>query len=160
MISIIAAIGKNQEIGKQNGLLWHISEELKHFKKVTLGHPLVMGRKTYQSIGRPLPGRTSIVVSRQTGLASPKAVLVTDSLTKGLELARKQAGGEEIFIIGGASIFAQGLPLADKLYLTKVKAEFPDADAFFPGYPEFTKVRSRRLLQTANYTLEFLELVR
>ena len=157
MISIIVAIGKNREIGKKNELLWHISEELKRFKQITYGHPIIMGRKTYQSIGRPLPGRTSIVVSRQTNLNLPKEVLGADSLSNAIELAQKQKGSEEIFIIGGESIFKQGLPLARKVYVTIVEADFPDADAFFPDYSRFKNIKLIKESKNDLYKFSFYE---
>lgn len=170
MISIIAAIGKNQEIGKKNGLLWHISEELKHFKKITYGHPIIMGRKTYQSIGRPLPGRTNIVISRHSrnsrnsgmrkAIIEPQDLLWANSLNESIAIAKNQPGGEEVFIIGGASIFNQAISLADKLYLTVVEAEFPDADAFFPNYSDFKKIITQKQEQAGEYLLNYLELTR
>ena len=164
MISIIVATGKNREIGKKNGLLWHIPEELKHFKQLTMGHPIIMGRKTYESIGRPLPGRTNIVITRHSisgmeqSVLEPQNLLWVNSLKQALKLAKKQPGGEEIFIIGGASVFEQALPLADKLYLTLVNAEFPDADAFFPDYSKFKKIVRQGKEKTDKYNLTYSEL--
>ena len=164
MISIIVAMGKNREIGKKNGLLWHIPEELKHFKQLTTGHPIIMGRKTYESIGRPLPGRTNIVITRHSisgmerSVLEPQNLLWVNSLAQALKLAKKQLGGEEIFIIGGASVFEQALPLADKLYLTLVNADFPDADAFFPNYSKFKQILGQRDEKTDKYNLTYFEL--
>jgi dihydrofolate reductase len=133
MISIIAALGKNRELGKQGALLWRIPEDLKRFKTLTVGHPVVMGRKTFESIGKPLPGRTNLVLSR-AGM----------SLEEALKKAKDAPGGEEIFIIGGAQIYEQALPFADRLYLTLIEAEASDADAFFPAYASiFTKKLSK-----------------
>lgn len=160
MISIIAAIGKNCEIGKKNGLLWHIPEELKHFKELTMGHPMIMGRKTYESIGRPLPGRTSIVISKNITPRVIRGVMTAKSLESAIELAKKQPGADEVFLIGGASVFSQALPLSDKLYLTIVNKAFPDADAFFPDYSDFKKIISQKQERAGKYLLNYLELTR
>lgn len=143
MLSIIAAIGKNRELGKNNALLWHIPGELPRFKKITTGHPIIMGRKTFESIGRVLPNRTNIIITRDKGkVISDKkyeGAIVVDSLEEALRQAQGKPGGDEVFIIGGGQIFEQALPLTDKLYLTLVDAVF-DADTFFPDYSVFTKV--------------------
>lgn len=160
MISIVAAIGKNNEIGKKNGLLWHIPEELRHFKEVTWGHPIIMGRKTYQSIGRALPGRTSIVISRKESLILVPGVIQASSLEQALELAKKQKGSEEIFVIGGASIFEQALPHSDKLYITIVNAQFPEADAYFPDFSEFRNKKLIKKGKDKNFEFGFYEFMR
>lgn len=136
-ISIIAAVGKNRELGKDNELIWRISPDLKRVKELTTGHPIIMGRKTFDSIGRPLPNRTNIVISRAQ--VCIEGCLVFDTLQKGLEAA-KAVDTEEIFIFGGASIYEEALPLTDRLYLTIIDAEDKDADVFFPDYSEFTKI--------------------
>lgn len=128
MISIIVAVASNGVIGCHNRLIWHISEDLKRFKALTTGHPIVMGRKTYESIGRPLPGRLNIVVSRQNDLRI-EGVEVVGSI----EDAVKRAGvADEIFVIGGGEIYRQALPIADKLYMTRVE-QSPGGDTFFPA---------------------------
>lgn len=129
MISIIVAVAKNNVIGCANKLIWHISEDLKRFKALTSGHPVVMGRRTYESIGRPLPGRTNVVVSRQSDLVI-EGVVVADSLERALQIAKDSPGGEEVFVIGGDQIYRQSLPLADKIYYTLVEQE-PEGDAYF-----------------------------
>lgn len=131
MISLIAVIGKNRELGKRNQLLFVIPGDLPRFKRLTMGHPIIMGRKTRESIGRELAGRTNIVISRSGQI---------DSIEKALEKARNSPGSEEIFVIGGGEIYALSMPYVDRLYLTVVDAEAPDADTFFPEYSEFTKV--------------------
>lgn len=136
-LSIIAAIGKNRELGKNNRLLWRLPEDLKRFKTLTIGHPIIMGRKTYESIGRPLPKRLNIIVTRQKKYRADGCAL-TDSLDEALKLARAN-DHEEIFVIGGAELYAQALSMADRLYLTLVNAE-PEADVFFPAYDDFIKV--------------------
>lgn len=133
LISIIVAMGRNRAIGFQNALPWRLSADLKRFKDLTMGHHILMGRKTYESIGRPLPGRTSIVITRQPDFQA-EGCLLAPSLEAAIALA--QARGEpEAFVIGGAEIYAQALPHADRLYLTLVDAE-PEADAFFPELAE------------------------
>lgn len=130
-ISIIVAHSRNMAIGKANALMWRLPEDLKRFKKLTTGHPIIMGRKTYQSIGKPLPGRTNIVVTRDINLEIPGCIVVY-SVLEAIEKA-KEFEQEEIFIIGGAEIYKEMLPLADRLYLTKVDTHV-DGDAYFPEY--------------------------
>lgn len=126
-VSIIVAKGKNNEIGKNNELLWHISADLKFFKATTMGKSIIMGRKTFQSLPRALPGRKNIVISRNASFEAPGATVVTD-----IEAALRESETEEVFIIGGESIYREFIPLADKLYITEVGFEDRDADAFFP----------------------------
>jgi dihydrofolate reductase len=158
MISIIAAIGKKRELGKNNKLLWRIPEDMKRFKDLTLGQVVIMGRKTYESLPkkfRPLPNRINIVISRHPELVSGSQqdvetclpsgrqfrhninTIICFSIEQAIDKAKKF--NKEIFIIGGASIYSQGLKYADKLYLTLVDKEYPDADVFFPEYGEFGK---------------------
>ncbi len=127
MITIIAAIGKNNELGKDNDLIWHLPNDLKRFKKVTAGHHVIMGRKTYESLGRPLPNRTNIVITRNTAYQADGCVIV-HSLKEALKAA---AEDENPYILGGAEIYKQAMVLADYLDLTHVDAAL-DADAFFP----------------------------
>lgn len=130
-IALIAAVAANGVIGQDNHLPWHLPEDLRHFKQITLGKPLIMGRKTYESIGRPLPGRTNIVLTRQAGWA-PEGVIVAEHLDQALTLARQaMREGHEIMVIGGEQIYRQALPLADRLYLTLVERDVP-GDARFP----------------------------
>lgn len=129
MISIIVAVGKNNEIGRNNDLLWRLPADLKRFKELTTGHAIVMGRKTFESLPNgALPNRRNVVLSRDKSF-KPENCTVLSSLD---EAFIKLSNEEEIFIIGGGEIYKQALPLADKLYLTRVQAEFPDADTFFP----------------------------
>ncbi|OGY25761.1 MAG: diacylglycerol kinase [Candidatus Woykebacteria bacterium RBG_16_43_9] len=161
-ISIIAAIGKNKELGKDNKLLWHIPGELPRFKKITTGHPIIMGRKTFGSIGRPLPNRTNIVVTRDESYKA-KGVLVAHSIEEAIEKAKENPseGGDssEIFVIGGGQIYKQALPLADKLYLTLVEGEY-EADTFFPDYSQFKKVVYEEKKESEGLKYKFLELER
>lgn len=129
MISLIAAIGKNNELGKNNTLLWHLPADMKHFKDITTLHTVVMGRKTFESIGRPLPNRRNIVITRDVNYKK-EGVEVVHSLSEVLDLFPDKK--EELFIIGGAEIYKQAFPIADKLYITHIEAEDKEADAFFP----------------------------
>lgn len=159
MISIIVAVDDRLGIGAKNRMLWHLRKDFAHFKKITMGHPIIMGRKTHESIGRELPGRTNIVVTRDQNYSTP-GCNIAHSLKEAIELAKTQPGGGEIFIIGGGEIFRQALEqnLVDKLYLTKVKGDF-NAEIFFPPYEHiFTKVLSSRRDLEGGYRLEFLEL--
>ena len=151
------AFNKNNAIGKDNKLLWHIPEDLKRFKAITSGHPVIMGRKTREAIGRPLPNRTNIVVSRS--LKAAEGGYVSSSLENAIKFAQKQAGGEEVFIIGGGEIYRQALPLADKLYLTIIKGSF-EADTFFPDYSAFPNVTVKGNGKDNNIQYTFLELER
>jgi dihydrofolate reductase len=137
-VSAIAAIGKKRELGKRGNLIWRISDDLKRLKALTTGHTVIMGRKTYESIGRALPNRTNIVITRNPDFKAPDCI-VTTSVLNALEIARAHED-EEIFILGGAEIYTQVLPTTDRLYLTLVDATDPEADTFFPDYSEFTKV--------------------
>jgi dihydrofolate reductase len=133
LISIIAAMGRNRAIGHKNTLPWRLPTDLQRFKQLTLGHHILMGRKTFESIGRPLPGRTSIIITRQPDFLV-EGCLIAHSLDGAIDLA-KSRGEQEAFIIGGAEIYAQALSTADRMYLTLVEAE-PEADAFFPAFDE------------------------
>ncbi len=133
-LSILAAVARNGVIGKCNTLPWHLPEDLKHFKSLTMGHTIVMGRKTYASIGRVLPGRTNVIVSHQTDFRIPDAIVahtLEDALQqRGPDTLRQES---ELFIIGGARLYEQTLELAQRLYLTEIQREF-DGDAFFPEF--------------------------
>ncbi len=136
-ISIIAAISKEgRALGSNNKLLWKLEGDLPRFKKLTTNHPVIMGRKTYESIGRPLPNRTNIVVTRNPDLKA-EGVVVTSSIENAISVA-KEKEEQEIFIIGGGEIYKQGITFANRLYLTIVEDE-PGADTFFPDYSEFKK---------------------
>lgn len=126
MISIIVAVASNGVIGDKNSLLWHISEDLRNFKRVTTGHPVVMGRNTYLSLGRPLPGRTNVVVSRTAGEIEGCRVVRSPEEAFALFPA-----DEEVFVIGGAQIYAQTIGMADRLYITRVEHDY-EGDTSFP----------------------------
>jgi dihydrofolate reductase len=127
MILLVVAVAENGVIGKDNALLWRLPDDLKQFKAVTMGKPVIMGRKTYDSIGKPLPGRTNIVISRQPGLRI-EGCTVVDSLDAAFDAA---GAVPEVTVIGGADIYRQALPLAEMIYLTEVHAAF-DGDVTFP----------------------------
>ena len=128
-ISLLVAMARNRVIGANNAIPWHLPNELKLFKTLTMGHHIVMGRKTYESINRLLPGRTTVIVTRQRDYTVPGAIVV-HSIDEALEACR---GDSEIFVIGGADIFRDALPLADRLYLTIVDAE-PAGDTLMPEF--------------------------
>lgn len=158
---IIVAIADNNAIGKDNALLWHISEDLKFFKRTTMGCPVIMGRKTFESIGRPLPKRTNVVVSR-SGYAAPEGVVVVASLEEAF--ASVPGDVERAFVIGGGQIYAQAMSQADRLIVTHVHTTIEDADTFFPAIdPLVWSVSDRSELQTdpeTGYTFEFVEYVK
>jgi len=159
-VSLIAAIGKNHELGKGGEIPWHISEDLKRFRRVTSGHPIIMGRKTFESIGHPLPNRTNIIITRD-GLKfkNISGLSVALSLQEAFEIARKALGSEEIFVIGGGQIFKQSMGLANKLYLTIIDADF-EADTFFPDYSDFKKTVFDENGESDGYKYKFLDLER
>lgn len=130
IISVIVAVSKDGVIGRDNQIPWYLPEDLKYFKKVTLGHPVIMGRKSFVSIGRPLPKRTNIIVTRDP-FYIVSGCIVVNTLEEALEWALKE-GEDEIFIIGGGEIFEQSISYWDKLYLTEVDLFVPDGDVFFP----------------------------
>lgn len=151
-LSIIAAIGDNRELGKNNQLLWHIPEDLKRFKALTLGHTVIMGRKTYEYLGKPLPNRTNIIITNDKEFTAPGC-----TIAHSLDEAIQKSSDTETFIIGGASIYKQAIDRVDKLYLTRVSGSF-DADAFFPDYSRFSHVVSKAEKHDDTYTYTFLEL--
>ena len=139
MLSLIVAVAQNGAIGRNNELLWHISEDLKYFKATTTGHPVIMGRKTYESIGRPLPGRRNIVLTRGEMEIPPIKNPQTTSMeiVHSLDEIYKIAGGdEEFFVMGGGMLYNATFEKADFLYLTKIHAQAEDADTFFPQVDE------------------------
>ena len=161
-VSIVAALGKGRSLGKGNQLLWHIPDDLKRFKALTLGHPVIMGRKTFDSIaqtpGGPLPGRTNIVVTRDTSWSHDGA-LAAHSIEAALEQARA-IDAQEVFVIGGAQIYEQALPFVDTLYLTLIE-DTKDADTFFPAYESvFTKKVSEEAREWQGISYRFIDIER
>lgn len=158
MLSLIAVIGKNRELGKDNKLLWHIPGDLPRFKTITNGHPVIMGRKTYDSIGKPLPNRTNIVISRNP-LFRPMGVTVVTSVDDAMVKAQQAPDHDEIFVIGGGNVFEETIDRADRLYLTIVETT-AEADTFFPDYSGFTKVISESPQEADGFRYTYLTLER
>jgi len=155
---IIVAVADNGAIGRDNSLLWHISADLKFFKRKTLGFPVIMGRKTFESIGRPLPGRVNIVVSR--AFSTGEEVAVAGSLEEALDIAA-ETNLERCFILGGGQVYSQAISLVDCLIVTHVHTEIEDADTFFPAidYDVWEVVERSETFtdDETGYTFEFVE---
>lgn len=161
-ISLIAALSKNDVIGINNKLPWHLPQDLKRFKQITQGHVIVMGRKTFESLGRPLPNRQNWIITRSkenSNLNSSEGCHLFSGIPEVLEEADRR-GVQELFVIGGSEVYRQFLPLADRLYLTKIDQEFT-GDAFFPKWSdeEFETVSSEKLSEKG-LRFEFLMLDR
>lgn len=154
VLSIIVAVSSNNVIGNKNQLIWHITEDLKHFKKTTLGAPVIMGRKTYESIGKALPGRKNIVITKKYNYKAEGCVLAC-SLEDAIRLA-KESNPEEVFIIGGSSIYQQAMDLADKLYVTKIEKEY-EGDSFFPEIDlnRWDEIKKETLERGVNFEYPF-----
>ena len=152
-LNLIAAVARNGAIGKDNALLWRLPEDLKFFKRTTLGSPVIMGRKTFESIGRPLPGRRNIVVTRN-GAWQFDGVEVATSLDEAITLVQSEA---QVFIIGGGELYTQALPRADQLILTEVDADF-EGDTFFPTWDRtaFTEVSRESHQADAGWAYHFV----
>lgn len=163
-ISIIVAIDEKRGIGKNNDLLVRISEDLKRLREITREHPLVMGRKTFESLGRLLPKRTHIVVTKD-----PKSLAklsyqpehIVSSIEEGIEKAKSAPGADEIFLFGGGQLWKEALEkdLVDRLYVTEIKGDY-DADTFFPEYSQFTNVLEKEERESDGYQYTFLTLER
>ena len=151
MVSVIVAVAENGVIGDKNSLLWHISEDLRNFKRITSGHPVVMGRKTFESLGRPLPNRKNVVITRQD--IEIEGCEVAHSLEEALAMF---SADEEIFIIGGAQIYREAMPIADRFYLTRVHHSY-EGDTSFPEWneAEWQKVDSERFERGEKYEYPF-----
>lgn len=128
MITIIAAAAENNALGKDNQMIWHLSDDFKRFRQITTGHYIIMGRKTFESFPKPLPNRTHVIISRQENYSVPEGCIVVNSLKKAIEACPEK---EDIFIIGGGEIYRQSMEIADRIELTKVFTA-PEADTFFP----------------------------
>jgi dihydrofolate reductase len=160
MLAIIVAVDENNAIGKDNTLLWHITEDLKYFKSITSGHPVIMGRKTFESVGKALAGRTNIVISRNPQFAATGCTIVPsleDAVTVAAQIDEMQ------FVIGGASIYREAILIADTIYLTVVHNKY-DADTFFPEISETEWKEIKRVDfergENFNYPFSFLKLKR
>lgn len=148
IISAIAAMARNRVIGAGNKMPWHIPEDFKHFKRTTMGKPVIMGRKTYDSLGQPLPGRANIVISRNPDAVAGDVFAVAtleDALARARSIAASD-GADEVFIIGGGQIYAQAMPITDRLYMTVVDRDY-DGDTIFPAFD--TREWNMRTLATA-----------
>lgn len=151
MISLIVAHDENRVIGYQNDLPWYLPGDLKYFKEMTMGKPMIMGRKTYDSIGRPLPGRRNIVITRNEHFAA-EGTEVVGSLEEALALVE---GEEEVMIIGGAQIFEQSMAIADRLYITFINHSFK-GDTYFPSYSDWKQISCLEPIESdAGYTFQY-----
>ena len=154
----MVSISENRVIGNNNDLVFRIPEDFIRMKKITNGHPLIMGRKTFESIGRPLPNRTNIVITRDPEFKAG-GIIVVSSLEEGVEKAKGAPGNDEIFIFGGGQIFAEALPITDRLYITLVHKTV-EGDTFFPDYSAFTNVVEEIPGQFEDLSYTFLTLER
>ena len=155
-ISLIAALSQNRAIGKGNQLIWKIPEDLKRFREITFGHPVIMGRKTFESIGKPLPQRTNIVITRDKNYKK-NGCIVVHSVKESLDAAK---GANEIMVIGGAQIYKEFLPIADKIYLTIIDEDF-DGDAHFPEFSKSEwKETKREEMKNDRYNFAFVDFER
>ncbi len=155
-IAIIAAIGNKNELGKDNTLLWNLPFDMKYFRDTTRGHAVIMGRRTCESIGKPLPNRQNIVVTRDMNY-TPTGIEIAHSFTEALKKVENEKYPGEVFIIGGAQIYKEGLDLAETLYLTHVHADFPDADTFFPliDMTIWKKVREEKHFKDTEHVYDY-----
>ncbi len=154
LVALIAAVAANGSIGRDNRMPWHLPEDLKRFKSLTFGHPVLMGRRTWESIGRPLPGRENIVLTRSADF-SALGCRVAHSLEQALGFCR---GAATVFVIGGVELYRAALPLADRLLLTEIRREFP-GDAFFPAFDRnaFREVARERCRSSDGLEYDFVE---
>jgi dihydrofolate reductase len=144
-IAVVAAVARNGVIGRDNHLVWRLRSDLRRFREITLGKPVIMGRKTYESIGKPLPGRDNVVMTRDRGFAAPGLVIAhgwDDARNTAARLAAA-SGASEIMVIGGAEVYGLALPDADRLRLTLVEAE-PEGDAMFPSFDRVAFIETHR----------------
>lgn len=159
ILSIISAIGNNNEIGKKNALLWNLPIDMKHFRETTTGHPVIMGQKTFESIGRPLPNRRNVILTLDKNFKRDDAEVVysLEELDKLLETTSQK--DEEFFVIGGGQIYKLFIEKADRLYITHVNGKFPDADTYFPNIDmnkwEKVKSETHQADELNKYNLEF-----
>lgn len=162
MISAIVATAKNGVIGKKGGLPWYLPAELAHFKEVTMGHPVIMGRRTHESIGRALPGRYNLVITSNREYQAAKGVEVVGSLDEALKIAKTKDGGEETFIIGGEQVYKAAMPELNRIYLTKVNAKIKGDKFFKFNEAEWKQVSSQKNKADSKnqYDYEFVVLER
>lgn len=151
MISLIVAHDKNRVIGYENKMPWHLPGDLQYFKEMTMGKPVIMGRKTFESIGRPLPGRRNIVITRNKSYKA-NGIEVVSSLDEALQLTKEDV---EVMVIGGEQIFRLALPLADRLYITEIDEEFK-GDTYFPEYEGWQLIScQKKLMSNEGYTFQY-----
>ncbi len=151
-LTLIVAAGENNAIGKDNDLIWHLSDDLKRFKSLTNGHHIIMGRKTFESFPKPLPNRTHIVITRQTDYKAPSGVIVVNNLEDAIDAAKND---KQAFVIGGGEIYKQAMPLVDTLEITRVHSTFDNADTFFPEIDETKWQEVKRTTHDADEKHEF-----
>jgi len=160
ILSIISAVAKNNEIGMKNALLWNLPADMKHFKETTTGHPVIMGQKTFESIGRPLPNRRNIILTLDKNFKGENIEIVYSIEELILLLEKTESKDSECFIIGGGQIYKLFINKADRLYITHVNAEFPEADTFFPDIDsnKWEKIKSEphHKDELNTYDLEFV----
>lgn len=157
IISIIAAVAQNRAIGKNNRLLWNIPEDLQHFKKITMGHPIIMGQRTFESLKAPLSNRANIVLTQDKNY-HPGGVKTASSIDEAIGIA-SGIDKKEIFFIGGGMVYKQAIKFANKLYLTEVEGKY-GADTFFPEYNDFKIIKKSKWHRSGKYKYRFLELIR
>lgn len=159
-LSSIVVVGKNREIGCNNQLLWDIPGDMAHFKKITTGHVVIVGDKTFESIGSPLPNRTTIIITLKEDYKAPEGCFVVHSIEDAATKAKELDPNGEVFVIGGATIYRLFMPLVEKLYITEVD-DTPEADTFFPDYSEFKTIISESGVQDHNgLKYKFIELTK
>lgn len=159
MLSTIVVVGKNREIGFKNKLLWDIPADMARFKELTTGHVVIMGDRTFESIGKPLPQRTNIIISQDQNYQVPAGCWLVHTIEDAKAKAEKLAGDKEAFVIGGGTIYRLFMPLIDKLYVTEVD-DAPEADTFFPDYSDFKNCLAEETHETDNLKFTFKELTR
>ncbi len=159
-ISLIVAMASNRVIGLNNQMPWHLSADLKRFKQITMGHPIIMGRKTFEAIGKPLPGRMNIIVSRNTSYQQ-EGCIVEDSVEAAIHYGCRL--DDEVFVIGGATLYEATLPMADNLYITLINQDF-EGDTFFPEFDlnGWSAVEREDVIddEKVGFTYSFLKLIR
>ena len=147
--SMIVVVGKNREIGFENKLLWDLPADMDHFREITTGHVVILGDRTFESIGKPLPNRTTIVITLNKDYKVPEGCYLVHSIDDAVAKAKELDPDGEVFVIGGATIYKLFLPITEKLYITEVD-DAPKADTYFPDYSEFTKVVKESEVQEQN----------
>lgn len=155
-LSLLVAMAKNRVIGRNNKLPWHLPADLKHFKFLTMGQTIVMGRKTYESIGKPLPGRTNIIITRQTGYEVPGAIVVNSIDDALLTCKETRSINAENFIIGGEELYRQTLKICQRIYITEIQRDF-EGDAYFPAFDpnEWEETQRDKHISESDVNLEY-----